>query len=126
MLISTSGMSGASREVSLLDDFTSHSGTAIVTGGSGGIGAAVCRRLAQAGSAVAFTYRTRRAAAEALLNELSAGPVPVSAHQVDLTDAAATQRFVDAVAGESGGVHTVVHAAGPVVAQMHLSRVTRR
>lgn len=108
----------------MLDDFTSHGGTAVVTGGSGGIGTAVCRRLAQAGSAVAFTYRTRRTAAEALLSELSGGPAPVSAHQVDLTDAAATERFVDAVAEESGGVHTVVHAAGPVVAQAYLSQVT--
>jgi NAD(P)-dependent dehydrogenase (short-subunit alcohol dehydrogenase family) len=108
----------------LLDDFTSHKGTAIVTGGSGGIGAAVCRRLAQAGSGVAFTYRTRHAEAEGLLSELSGGPVPVSAHRVDLTDPAATERFVDAVAEEAGGVHTVVHAAGPVAAQAYLSQVT--
>ena len=88
----------------MLDDFTGHRGTAIVTGGSGGIGAAVCRRLAQAGSGVAFTYRTRRASAESLLSELSGAAVTVTAHRVDLTDPAATRRFVDAVAGESDGV----------------------
>jgi NAD(P)-dependent dehydrogenase (short-subunit alcohol dehydrogenase family) len=108
----------------MLDDFTGRKGTAIVTGGSGGIGAAVCRRLAQAGSAVTFTYRSRRAAAERLLSELSGGPALVSAHQVDLTDPAATERFVEAVAEESGGVHTVVHAAGPFVPQTYLSQVT--
>jgi NAD(P)-dependent dehydrogenase (short-subunit alcohol dehydrogenase family) len=68
------------------DDFAGRKGTAIVTGGSGGIGAAVCRRLAQAGSAVAFTYRMRRGEAENLLTELSGGPVPVSAHQVGVRD----------------------------------------
>ncbi|WP_222849689.1 SDR family NAD(P)-dependent oxidoreductase [Trebonia kvetii] len=40
----------------MVEDFTGHKGTAIVTGGSGGIGAAICRRLAAAGSAVAFTF----------------------------------------------------------------------
>jgi 3-oxoacyl-[acyl-carrier protein] reductase len=108
----------------VLDDFSGRKGTAIVTGGSGGIGAAVCRRLAQAGSAVAFTYRSRRAEAESLLTELCGGPVPATAHQLDLTDPAATERFVSAVAEKSGGVHTVVHAAGPFVPQTYLSQVT--
>jgi 3-oxoacyl-[acyl-carrier protein] reductase len=114
----------AARTPPVLDDFAGRAGTAIVTGGSGGIGAAVCRRLAEAGSAVAFTYRSRRAEAESLLRELSAGPAPASAHQVDLTDAAAAGRFISTVARESGGVHTVVHAAGPFVPQLYLSQVT--
>jgi 3-oxoacyl-[acyl-carrier protein] reductase len=108
----------------VLDDFSGRKGTAIVTGGSGGIGAAVCRRLAQAGSAVAFTYRSRRAEAEGLLTELCGGPVPVTAHHLDLTDETATERFVSAVAEKAGGVHTVVHAAGPFVPQTYLSQVT--
>jgi len=108
----------------MLDDFSGRKGTAIVTGGSGGIGAAVCRRLTQAGSAVAFTYRSRRAEADSLLTELCGGPVPVTAHHLDLTDPAATERFVSAVAEKSGGVHTVVHAAGPFVPQTYLSQVT--
>lgn len=105
----------------MIDDFSGKTGTAIVAGGSGGIGTAICRRLAQAGSAVAFTYRTRREQADALLTELT---VPASAHQVDLTDAEATARFADAVAQRYGGVHTVVYAAGPPVPQMYLSQIT--
>jgi 3-oxoacyl-[acyl-carrier protein] reductase len=50
----------------MLDDFTGRKGTAIVTGGSGGIGAAICRRLAQVGSGVAFTYLSRHREAESL------------------------------------------------------------
>jgi NAD(P)-dependent dehydrogenase (short-subunit alcohol dehydrogenase family) len=107
----------------MTEDFSSLEGTAIVTGGSGGIGAAVCRRLVRAGSRVAFTYRSRRQQADSLLSELACAPVPVSAHQVDLADPAATQRFVDAVAGESGGVHTVVYASGPYVPMAYLSQV---
>lgn len=107
----------------MTEDFSSLAGAAIVTGGSGGIGAAVCRRLVRAGSRVAFTYRSRRQQADSLLSELAGAPVPVSAHRVDLTDPAATQRFVDAVAGESGGVHTVVYASGPHVPMLYLSQV---
>jgi NAD(P)-dependent dehydrogenase (short-subunit alcohol dehydrogenase family) len=106
------------------EDFTALAGTAIVTGGSGGIGAAVCRRLVLAGARVAFTYRTRKQEAEGLLSELARAPVPVSAYQVDLADPAATQRFVDTVSGESGGVHTVVYASGPHVPMVYLSQVT--
>jgi 3-oxoacyl-[acyl-carrier protein] reductase len=108
----------------MLDDFTARKGTAIVTGGSGGIGAAICRRLVQAGSAVTLTYRSRRGEAEKLLSELAGGPGPVSARQLDLTDPAATERLVGLVAEEAGGVHTVVHAAGPFVPQVYLSQVT--
>jgi 3-oxoacyl-[acyl-carrier protein] reductase len=108
----------------MTEDFSSLEGTAIVTGGSGGIGAAVCRLLVRAGSRVAFTYRSRRQQADSLLSELAGAPVPVSAHQVDLADPAGTRRFVDAVGGESGGVHTVVYASGPHVPMAYLSQVT--
>jgi 3-oxoacyl-[acyl-carrier protein] reductase len=44
--------------------------TALVTGGSRGIGAAVCRLLAKAGCNVAFGYRTHHDAANQLLDQL--------------------------------------------------------
>jgi 3-oxoacyl-[acyl-carrier protein] reductase len=37
----------------------------VVTGGSGGIGAEICRHFAQAGATVVFTYRSGREAARA-------------------------------------------------------------
>lgn len=46
---------------------------AVVTGGAGSIGGAICRRLAQAGAAIVLTYRTRAGAAEALVGSLPAG-----------------------------------------------------
>ncbi len=44
---------------------------AIVTGASGGIGAGIAVRLAEAGAAVAVHYRSDRAAAEAVVGRIS-------------------------------------------------------
>ena len=54
--------------------------TALVTGGSRGIGAAIVRRLAADGARVVFTYRESREAAEQLAAELD-GAVAVRADQ---------------------------------------------
>ncbi|GGK91700.1 SDR family oxidoreductase [Mangrovihabitans endophyticus] len=55
--------------------------TALVTGGSRGIGAAVVRRLAAHGARVVFTYRDRRDKATELAAELDGAAVPVRADQ---------------------------------------------
>ena len=44
--------------------------TALVTGGSGGIGSEICRALAEDGWQVAVCYKNGRATAEALVSEL--------------------------------------------------------
>ena len=105
-------------------DFAERRGVALVTGGTGGIGAAICRLLARRGSAVAFTYRANTGAAEELLAELTEVGVGASAIAVDLTDEAAAAALVSEAGAEFGGLHTLVHAAGPHVPQIHLSRVT--
>jgi 3-oxoacyl-[acyl-carrier protein] reductase len=46
---------------------------AVVTGGAGGIGSAICKRLADAGAHVIITYNNNEERAEKLLNELPAG-----------------------------------------------------
>ncbi|MFI7005059.1 SDR family NAD(P)-dependent oxidoreductase [Streptomyces sp. NPDC050145] len=103
-------------------DFGNRAG---VSGGSGGIGAAVCRGLAAAGSAVALTYRRNKEQAEAVAAELaSAHGVTVATDPLDLSDPAATGRYLDAVVSRFGAVHTVVHCAGPHVPMVHLSRVS--
>lgn len=50
---------------------------ALVTGGSRGIGANIVRRLAADGAAVAFTYASSEAKAQALVSEVgAAGAMP--------------------------------------------------
>jgi 3-oxoacyl-[acyl-carrier protein] reductase len=56
--------------------------TAVVTGGSRGIGRAIVRRLAQDGARVVFSFREDKAAADALAREVD-GAVAVRADQED-------------------------------------------
>ncbi|WP_116201271.1 SDR family NAD(P)-dependent oxidoreductase [Amycolatopsis circi] len=101
-----------------MKDFHGKRGVAIVTGGTGGLGAAICRTLAERGCAIAFTYRSNQEAADRLTTELGA-----TADPVDLTDPAQTKTYVDSVLERFGAIHTLVHAAGPLVPQQHLSTV---
>jgi 3-oxoacyl-[acyl-carrier protein] reductase len=105
-------------------DFASRSGCALVVGGSGGLGFAVVRMLASRGTVVALTYRSRVEAAEAAAEAARSWGVHSSAHQLDVTDAAACAAVVSDVVATYGGLHTLVHAAGPQVPMKHLSSVS--
>ncbi|MFD4422912.1 SDR family NAD(P)-dependent oxidoreductase [Agromyces sp. NPDC058484] len=100
-------------------DFATLPGIALITGGTGGIGSAIARRLATGGAQIALTYRTTEP--RPLLEEL--GPT-AEAHRLDVTDAAAASTLVDDLVARHGGIHTLVHAAGPHVPMVHLSRVS--
>lgn len=105
-------------------DFEGRRSAALVTGGTGGIGAAICRMLAARGSAVVFTYRANEDAASALVDEIAAAGGEAAGHRVDLVDEAAVAGLVASTVERFGGLHTVVHAAGPHVPQIHLSKVS--
>jgi 3-oxoacyl-[acyl-carrier protein] reductase len=85
---------------------------AIVTGGSRGIGAAIARRLAQDGIAVAINYARGRDAAEALVAEIGAAGGRAVAVQADLADPATSARLFDAAEQAFGGVDILVNNAG--------------
>jgi len=99
------------------------SGTALVVGGSGGIGAAVARLLAERGSHVAITFRSDPDAAAAVVDACRGWGVRASAHALDVTDTDACAGVVAEVAAAHDGLHTLVHAAGPHVPMAHLSQV---
>ncbi|MGW6214832.1 SDR family NAD(P)-dependent oxidoreductase [Streptomyces sp. NPDC055109] len=105
-------------------DFSQREGVALVAGGTGGIGSAVVRTLAERGSDVVFTYRSNRAAADALTEELGGRGRRIRSLRLDLTDERAVADAVSGTAATFGGLHTLVHAAGPHVPMVHLSRVT--
>ena len=104
---------GANRE--LADDFAGRPGVAVVTGGSGGLGAEICRLLAARGSDVALTYNRNADAAAKVVGEIEAHGRRAKAWQLALDDEAATAAFLDEVVAEFGAVHTLVYASGPHV-----------
>jgi NAD(P)-dependent dehydrogenase (short-subunit alcohol dehydrogenase family) len=106
-----------------MQDFAGRSGAAIVTGGSGGLGAAVCRMLAERGSDVVLSYNRNADAAAAVVAEIEAHGRKGAAMQLSLEDESATAAFLADVVAEFGAIHTLVHAAGPHVRQVHLSKV---
>jgi NAD(P)-dependent dehydrogenase (short-subunit alcohol dehydrogenase family) len=79
--------------------------------------------LAARGSDVALTYRTAGGTAGEVVAGIEAVGRSGASWQLDLTDAEAAREVVDAAAGRFGGIHTLVHAAGPIVRQAYLSRV---
>ena len=62
------------------------SGLVIVTGGSRGIGAAICRRLAAAGHAIAVNYTADAKAAETTVEEIKNSGGRGEAFQADVAD----------------------------------------
>jgi 3-oxoacyl-[acyl-carrier protein] reductase len=85
---------------------------ALVTGGSRGIGAAICRRLAQQGADVAFTYRQAAPGAQAVVTAIEAVGRRGWAVQADSADAVAVAQAVETVVGRFGRLDILVNNAG--------------
>ncbi|HSY95655.1 MAG TPA: 3-oxoacyl-ACP reductase FabG [Steroidobacteraceae bacterium] len=84
---------------------------ALVTGGSGGIGAAICRRLGLAGYFVYVHAHRGTQAAAAIVGEIVTAGGRAAAVQFDLTDSAATRTSVERLL-EDGPVQVLVNNAG--------------
>jgi 3-oxoacyl-[acyl-carrier protein] reductase len=84
---------------------------ALVTGGSGGIGAAICRRLGRAGHYVYVHAHRGTAAAEAIAGDIVTAGGRAAAVHFDLTDAAATRIAVERLLAE-GPIQVLVNNAG--------------
>jgi 3-oxoacyl-[acyl-carrier protein] reductase len=86
--------------------------TAIVTGSSRGIGAAVARRLAKDGFSVVVNYTGNAAEAESVVGDIKQGGGNALSIQADVSDPAAMRRMFDQAAAVSGGVDVLVNNAG--------------
>jgi 3-oxoacyl-[acyl-carrier protein] reductase len=84
---------------------------ALVTGGSGGIGAAICLRLAQDGLHVIVHANRGLAVAQALAAAIVAGGGAAEAVAFDVTDAAATATALQALL-QDGAIQVLVNNAG--------------
>jgi 3-oxoacyl-[acyl-carrier protein] reductase len=85
---------------------------ALVTGGSGGIGAALCRRLGLSGARVAVHFRSGRGAAEEVARSVRAAGGEAQIFAADLADPATPGRLVDEVQAALGPVDVLVANAG--------------
>jgi 3-oxoacyl-[acyl-carrier protein] reductase len=86
--------------------------TALVTGGSRGIGAAIVRSLAQAGAAVAINYRERAGEADALvksIDEIGGRAIAIAA---DVSQSDAVAQTVKRVNSDLGPIDILINNAG--------------
>jgi acetoacetyl-CoA reductase/3-oxoacyl-[acyl-carrier protein] reductase len=88
---------------------------AMVTGGTRGIGAAICRSLADAGACVAAGFGRDAGRAEEFRAELADNGVTVSLHQGDVSSAADSRRTIDEVLEQHGRIDILVNNAGITV-----------
>jgi NAD(P)-dependent dehydrogenase (short-subunit alcohol dehydrogenase family) len=88
------------------------SGLIIVTGGSRGIGAAICRRLAADGYAVAVNYAADAKAAEATVAEIKKAGGRAQAFQADVADPAQLPHLFDQATKALGPLAGLVNNAG--------------
>ena len=84
---------------------------ALVTGGSGAIGAAICRRLASDGLHVIVHANHHLATAQALAVDIVAGGGQAQAVAFDVTDAPATAAALQALL-DQGAIQVLVNNAG--------------
>ncbi|MCP4674069.1 MAG: 3-oxoacyl-ACP reductase FabG [Deltaproteobacteria bacterium] len=86
--------------------------SAIVTGGSLGIGTAIAKKLGNLGANVALNYRKHDTEAKAVVTELEKMGVKGLAVQADVSNFADAQAMVDKVVETFGGLHILVCNAG--------------
>lgn len=98
-------------------------GAAVVIGGSGGIGAAICASLARAGTDVVLSYRDHLEAAEQAAAAVRSEGRGSALHPLRVEDAAAVSAFFDQVATEQERIHTVVSATGAEIPMRYISQV---
>ena len=84
----------------------------IVTGGSRGIGAAICRRLAADGHSIAVNYTADAKAAEATVSEIKKSGGRAQAFQDDVADSAQLHRLFEQATKALGPLAGLVNNAG--------------
>jgi len=92
--------------------------TALVTGGSRGIGAAIARRLAADGARVAITYTKGADAAASVIKAIESAGGRAIAIQADATNAKAMQAAVERTISALGKLDVLVNNAGTAIPKM--------
>lgn len=88
--------------------------TALVTGGSRGIGRAIALELAASGHRVVVSYRKDAARADATVEAIRAGGGEAVAIPADVTKTAEVRAMADRISSEFGGADVLVNNAGVI------------
>ena len=94
-------------------DLSAH--TALVTGASRGIGAAIAIALAEAGAAVAVNYRERADDAASVVAKIKSAGGRAVAVTADVSQAAAVAKMIERVASDLGPIDILVNNAGMAI-----------
>jgi len=85
---------------------------AVITGGSGGIGRVVAKRLSNDGFAIAVHYAGNSTKAESVVGEINSAGGKAIAVQADVAKAADVENLFKQTLEAFGKIHVVVHSAG--------------
>lgn len=85
--------------------------TALITGGSRGIGKAIVEKFIAEGAKVAFTYRSSAAASEKIISELNAGE-NLKAFKSDASSYEAAEQLIKDVMADFGKIDILINNAG--------------
>lgn len=86
--------------------------TAIITGGSRGIGKGIVEAFAAQGANVAFTYSSSADAANAIVENLSTDEIKIKAYKSDAASFEDSEKLVNQVLEDFGSVDILVNNAG--------------
>lgn len=96
-----------------------HSGTAVVFGGSGGLGSATCKRLAQDWENIFFTYHSNQNKADTLHKELSTHTNSAFC-AVDMRNSDSIQNALTQAQQFNTPINTVIFASGARIEQPYV------
>src|ERR671919_816261 len=96
---------------------------ALVTGGTRGIGAAICKQLADSGARVATNYRNEEAARR-WLSETQAQGYSFKAYRVDVADFEGCREMVSRIEQDLGPIDIVINNAG-ITQDVTLRKMTK-
>jgi 3-oxoacyl-[acyl-carrier protein] reductase len=94
---------------------SSTSPVALITGGAGGIGSAIARRLSRDGITVVIAYSKSAGPAQQLVRDIEAGGQRASAVQADVTKSEAVAQLFATTLEQHGRIDYVINNAGTVV-----------
>ena len=86
--------------------------TALITGGSRGIGAAIARKFASMGANIAIVYAGNQEAAQNVCGQCEGFGVKAAAYQCNVADFEEVKATVTAVRKDFGSIEILVNSAG--------------